>query len=369
MTEMSKFILVFLLSFGVCALLVAARRLYMPLLRARDDLGARQALHRDITPRLGGLGIMLGAAVAMLSIPQSLTTLFGLFALSLFPVVLTGLAEDLGYRISPRGRLVAAMGSSLIMVAALNIWIVATGVWVFDIAFQLAVVAIPATIIWSTGICHGFNLIDGVNGLASGLGIVIAAGLWWIASSNGQTALALVSFALIPALLGFIVFNWPFGRIFLGDAGAYGIGHMLVWMSILLVWYVPDATLMGVSLMFFWPVADTFLAIWRRRQQGKPVDIPDRMHFHQLTYRLLAQITGNRLSPRSVNSLTGFVILPFASLPVLAAVMLYDNPYLALAMWGTLGAAFVLSYLWGVSIFRHRKIKPMRHIPQTIPAE
>lgn len=366
MYETSKLVFIFLLSFGLCASLVVLRRVYMPLLRSRDDLIARQALHKETTPRLGGLGIILGATMAMLIVPENFKDLFGLFAFSFIPVVLTGLAEDVGYRVSPRGRLIAAMVSSLIMIVGLNIWVIATGVWVLDIFFKMAFLAIPVTIIWATGVCHGFNLIDGVNGLAAGLGVVISAGLWWVAFSNDQLTLALVSLAIIPALMGFIVFNWPFGRIFLGDAGAYGIGHILAWLSILLVWFTPNVYMMGISLMFFWPVADTFLAIWRRRQQGKPVDSPDRMHFHQLIYRFITHLTRNRLPVRSVNSLTGLVILPFAGFPVFVGAMVYDKPYLAAGIWVVLGATFVFSYLWLTSLFRHRKIRPLKF---TIPAE
>lgn len=356
MTSFYNYGLVFLISFAICGVLVAARKHYMPLLRTRNDVGAKQALHRDVTPRLGGVGIMLAIGLAMLIIPQSLTEIFGLFALTLFPVVLTGLAEDLGYRIMPRWRLIAAAGSSLAMIIMLNIWVTTTGIWALDFALQVALVSIPLTVLYSTGICHGFNLIDGVNGLTSGLGITIALGLWWIASENGQTTFALFSFVLVPALLGFVVFNWPYGRIFLGDAGAYGIGHTLVWLSILLAWQTPDVSYAGLSLMFFWPVADTFLAIWRRRQSGKPVDAPDRMHFHQLVYRLLMQINGNRISPRRVNSLTGLIILPFAGMPVVAAVLLYEAPYLALAAWAIFGVLFVLTYLQGVTVFQNRRL-------------
>lgn len=359
MTDLIKFILVFFVSFGICGLLVVARKLYMPMLRPRDDIGARQALHCDPTPRLGGVGIMLAAALAMLIIPQSLSQIFGLFALSLLPVVLAGLAEDLGYRVSPRGRLMAAVSSCLFMIIMLNVWVTSTGVAMLDFAMQLMLVAILVTVLWCTGICHGFNLIDGVNGLAAGLGIVIASGLWWVAYNNEQNTLALFSFALIPALLGFIVFNWPFGRIFLGDAGAYGIGHILVWLSILLAVRVPDATVMGLSLMFFWPAADTLLAIYRRRRLGKPVDAPDRMHFHQFTYRLLTQFGGNRLSAKAVNSLTGLVILPFAAMPVVVSAMIYDAPYLALGAWAVFGALFVLSYMWGVRAFKNRIFRPV----------
>ncbi len=370
MTDYSKFLVVFLLSFLTCAILVVSRRYYMPRLRPRGDLSACQALHCDETPRLGGIGIMLAMTLAMTIMPQSLERLFGIFALSLAPVVFTGLAEDLGYRVSPKGRLFAAVVSSLVMITALSVWIPpSSGIAVIDFVLQFAIIAVPLTVLWATGICHGFNLIDGVNGLSAGLALMIATGLWWIADASGARELALLSAALIPALLGFMLFNWPYGRIFLGDAGAYGIGHLLVWFAILLAWALPDISILALALMFFWPVADTFLAIWRRRYLGAPVDAPDRLHFHQFVFRILAQTVGKRMSARAVNSLTGLVLLPLAGMPVVAAVVLRDAPYLAAAAWVGFGILFVVCYVWGIAQFRGRKFRGARPEFHVHPAE
>ena len=92
---------------------------------------------------------------------------------------------------------------------------------------------------------------------------------------------------VIAAVLGFMILNFPFGKIFLGDAGAYVLGHLLVWTSILLIKYQPSVSPFAVLLVFFWPIADTGLAIWRRLKLGNPTDRPDRLHFHQLTMRYL----------------------------------------------------------------------------------
>lgn len=370
MSAYSPFLFVFLLSFSTCAILVFLRGYYMPLLWPRGDLSACQALHRDETPRLGGVGIILAMTLAFMIMPQGLEFLFGIFALSLAPVALTGLAEDVGYRVSPKGRLIAAALSSLIMISGLSIWIPpSSGIAAVDFIFQFAIVAVPLTVLWATGICHGFNLIDGVNGLSSGLALLIAAGLWWFAESSGARELAMLSAALIPALLGFTVFNWPFGRLFMGDAGAYGIGHLLVWFAILLAWSVPDISIIALALMFFWPVADTLLAIWRRRYRGTPVDLPDRLHFHQFVYRIIAQALGKRLSARCINSLTGLALLPFAGTPVAAAIILRDAPYLAAAAWVCFGVLFVGIYIWGIALFRGRKFRGERSEFQIYAAE
>ena len=82
-------------------------------------------------------------------------------------------------------------------------------------------------------------------------------------------------------------FEFPFGKIFLGDAGAYALGHLLVWSAILIVNQSTEISPFAVLLIFFWPVADTGLAIWRRWKLGNPAGRPDRLHFHQLAMRFL----------------------------------------------------------------------------------
>jgi UDP-GlcNAc:undecaprenyl-phosphate/decaprenyl-phosphate GlcNAc-1-phosphate transferase len=169
-----------------------------------------------------------------------------------------------------------------------------------------------------------------------------------------EPMLAHLALALVPAILGFLALNWPWGRIFLGDAGAYSIGHLLVWVAILLAWRIDEVSPAALSLMFFWPVADTFLAMLRRRRTGKPFDVPDRMHFHQVTYRFLSARLRGRLRPLWINSLTGLILQPFTGLPVVVAVLLWDRPFLAVLAWILFGALFVGTYSVSVRNVRHR---------------
>ena len=92
---------------------------------------------------------------------------------------------------------------------------------------------------------------------------------------------------MVAAVLGFMVLNFPLGKIFLGDGGAYALGHLLVWSAIILINYASDVSAFAILLIFFWPVADTGLAIWRRWKLGNPTDRPDRLHFHQLAMRFI----------------------------------------------------------------------------------
>lgn len=349
---------VFLISLTFSGLLVVCRNAYMPRLRDRGDLAAPQALHTEATPRLGGVGIIFAISLAIMSMASResdpLQWTLTVFAMSLAPVFFAGLAEDIGYPVSPRNRLIAAACSSLVMVAGLHVWLPPMGLAGLDMLLNIMPVAVVLTIIGTTGICHAFNLIDGANGLAGGIGIMIAAGLWWVAQTNGVPALATISLVAIAAMAGFLVFNWPFGRIFMGDAGAYSFGHVLGWLTILLVWQVQSLSVLAIALMFFWPVADTGLAIWRRLHKKRKVSAPDRLHFHQLVYRLLSLAYGDQFSNKMLNSLTSLIILPFAGAPVVTAIVVADSGYLALAGWIGFSILFVSTYLAGIALFRAR---------------
>ena len=354
----SQYLLLFALSFAICAAIVATRRHHARLTLRRADHLARQAAHLDPTPRIGGVGLVAAIMVFLVFMPGGrLAFEAGLFSLSLLPVFLFGLAEDLGWPVSPRLRLMASAASSLLVVALLGVWIRHAGIPGLDLALPLAPVAIAFTVFWVMGLCHATNLVDGVNGLSSGIAALIALGLGAIALKAGDPALAMVAFAMVPAIMGFFVLNWPWGLIFLGDAGAYTLGHVLGWLGIILVARNPEAAGIAVGLMFFWPVADTLFAIWRRRRAGRPTGAPDRLHFHQLVMRTLEMVFGVRHRRRLTNPLTSVVILPLAAMPVVAGVALWDRP--AAALWA-LGGFWVL-YIGGYeAVLRLCRTAPAR---------
>jgi len=351
----------FALSFALGLVLVRSEYVRLRLVNRRDDLAAMQALHRSPTPRLGGAAVLAGFALgALLATSRDGLTFTLLLLLSGLPVVMAGLLEDIGHRVSPMGRLMAAGVSALLGVALMAAWIPPSGIAVVDLVFSLPALAILFTVVWVAGVCHGFNLIDGLNGLAAGLAAVIATGLAVLAWNLDETSLAIATLALLPAVMGFLVLNWPRGLLFLGDAGAYGLGFFLVWFAILLAWNVPDVSTAALSLMFFWPVADTFLAMGRRKANGRRFDIPDRLHFHQMIYRLLSRALTGRADRVWINSLAGACTLLLASMPVATAVLLWDRPQAALVAWGLFGLLFLTGYRLGLGLLKDRRRFPAK---------
>ncbi len=346
------YLAVFACSAIVCAVLIWTKNLHLS--DREGDIGAIQSAHVVPTPRVGGVGIGAGLVISILLVPEAYKGTYILFVISLLPVFAAGLLEDLRCSVSPSMRLLAAALSSLLAIVLLQAWVTRVDVVGVDWLFGFMPIAIIFTIFATTGVCHAFNLLDGLNGLSAGTSVVTAIGLAAIAHLSGQPQMVSFCFILIAALMGFLIFNYPWGKIFLGDAGAYSMGHALAWISVILMFRATDLTPWAVVLVFFWPLADTFFAIYRRRRSGRPTNQPDRLHFHQLVMRML-EIKFLGIGKREIaNPLATFALLPFVSAPVVFGVLLWDKPAWAFFAVLCFGALFVGSYLMGVRLSTRR---------------
>lgn len=314
------------------------------------------------TPRIGGVAVVTSTVLLSAVIPDVENHDIWLLILSLWPVFLVGLAEDLGFSVSPKNRLIAAALSSLVALLLFRLWIPRFDVPFLDDIIIFAPIAIALTLFGGSGICNAFNLVDGVNGLSGSIAIVVATSLAIIAAINGLTEISTWCMALIGALLGFLVFNFPLGKIFMGDAGAYSVGHILAWLAILLLNFIPELTPWSLVLIFFWPIADTILAIFRRRRAGRRADQPDRLHFHQLVMRALEIDLLGRNMRHISNPLSTILMLPMFTVPSILGVLLWRNPLAAFFSCLLLATLFVLTYQTGLR-FAGRLRLPLRRKP------
>lgn len=239
----------------------------LDLINRPSDLIAIQSMHTRQTPRLGGIAIFGAIGLGVIFSSVSTSGDYADFFLVTSLLFFVGLAEDLGFQISPRHRLLAAVSSSLLIILVLGFCLPRTGIPIIDIVIDHWAVGIPLTVLVTVGISNGFNLIDGVNGLASLTGIVAALALSQIAEVSGFTAMVHLSILMAAGILGFFIINYPFGLIFLGDAGAYIIGFVLSWFGIAILINIPDVSPWAILLTLFWPVADTLIAIYRRSRR------------------------------------------------------------------------------------------------------
>ena len=362
---MQSYATLFFVSFTLCLIIILSSG-YGFSRRGEVDETAVQSAHSGFVPRAGGLAIYISILVLipLLSfgfIPLSVVfdldaEQLTLLILSAAPVFSVGLAEDLGYDMSPKARLVASAASSLVVILLFKVWLDSLGIHGVDTVLIFAPFGILFTIFATVGVVNAFNLIDGLNGLSSYVTVSVAFSLSIIAFQSGNTQVSIFLILVIAAVFGFMVLNFPLGKIFLGDGGAYALGHLLVWSAIILINGATEISTFAILLVFFWPVADTGLAIWRRWKLGNPADRPDRLHFHQLAMRFLEIRFFGRDRRNFANPVATLMLIPLISAPQMLGVVFWDEFKASVVSTVGMGLLFLITYSVGIAIAKRGRV-------------
>lgn len=331
-------------SFIVSFLIVAIGTRVQFLSGRSTDLNAVQAMHRRKTPRLGGVAIFVALALTLWWAPLEVSSNYSKFLAATALLFVVGLSEDLGFHVSPKNRLIAAMAASALTIILLGVWLPRIGVSIVDPWMGTWWLGVPVTLLVTAGVANGFNLIDGVNGLSGLTAIVALLSLGQIAGAGNYGTMVALSAMVAACVAGFWLVNFPFGFIFLGDAGAYVLGFVISWFGIAVLLNVPSASPWAILLTVYWPVADTLLAIYRRSRSRGDVSAPDRLHVHQMVMRALEICILGRKHRQVSNPLTTVALSPFVIMPPAAGVFLWDQNALAFTAVVGFSVLFFASY-------------------------
>lgn len=346
------------ISFVACMCIIALAQVFPWLCGRRDDENAVQSMHSRPTPRIGGVAIFFTLALGVVFAPTTIVQSYLGVIIATTLLFLVGLSEDLGFRVSPRKRLFAVCVASLVVIVLLGVWLPRISMPYFDLLMQYWIVGVPFTLLITAGVANGFNLIDGVNGLAALTAIGASVSIALISLQAGYDTMAMVSMMLAAVIFGFFLVNFPFGFIFLGDAGAYTIGFVLSWFGIAVLIDSSQVSAWAILLTLFWPLADTVFAIYRRSRSKKDAMAPDRLHFHQLVMRGLEICILGRKRRRIANPLTTLVLAPFVIAPQVCGVLLWDHNRAAFFTVLAFLAVFIASYLVAVPAIRACRQRP-----------
>ncbi len=255
------------------------------------DLSGPQKFHARPVPRIGGLGIYLGLlASAFAAWEQGLSDASLGFTLLLcgLPAFGAGLIEDLTKKVSPILRLGATVLSGALAIWLLNARIDHVDIVGLDYLLSFGAISAVMTLVAVAGVANSVNIIDGFNGLSTMCVSLMLLALGYVAYQVGDIELASWALAGIGASLGFFIWNFPAGLIFLGDGGAYFLGFLFAEISILLVGRHPQVSPLFALLVGIYPVFETLFSIYRRRFiRATPPGLPDGIHLHSLIYRRL----------------------------------------------------------------------------------
>lgn len=347
--------LLFLLTFSVSAistLLIIRSSHKHARFSADADFGGPQKVHSRAVPRVGGIGIAFGLIAGVAGLSELDAPGEQHFAVLLLlcgvPAFASGLFEDISKRVEPRYRLVATALSALLAVFVVGGTIARTDIWGLDWIASFALGAACLAIFAAAGIAHAVNIIDGFNGLASMCVVMILIAITYVANQVGDTAVARLALGGVGAVLGFFIWNFPGGLIFLGDGGAYFLGFYVAELGILLLARNPAVSPLCPLLMCIYPVFETLFSMYRRKiKRGRAMAVADGVHLHSLIYRRLLRWAVGTHDAKMLtrrNSMTAPYLWFVCGLGIAPSVLWWDNSRLLGAFIVLFGVSYVVVY-------------------------
>jgi UDP-N-acetylmuramyl pentapeptide phosphotransferase/UDP-N-acetylglucosamine-1-phosphate transferase len=318
-----------------------------------------QRFHVGEVPRLGGVALLLGVSVSwLLGVWQSLSGdpgslrlglwVFGWLAV-LLPVALGGIAEDMTQRLTVRYRLLLTLISGILAVSLLDLNVARLGLpWLDAMLAHAPWLGMGIVLLALAGLPHAFNIIDGYNGLAGMVALIVCLALIHVCLQVGDRALAALLVCMAAATLGFLVWNYPRGMLFAGDGGAYIWGVVVALASLSLVQRNTQVSPWFPMLLLIYPVWETMFSIYRKLARGMSPGMADALHFHQLIYRRMVRSVFHEDEARRMlkrNNRTSPYLWAFTLLSVVPAVLFWNNTPVLMACCGLFCAIYVTAYI------------------------
>mgnify|MGYP003706091021 CR=1 FL=1 len=282
-----------------------------------DSLAGPQQIHQGAVPRIGGIAIIAGVSACFMFFQLPLLPLLTVVAM---PVFLAGVVEDFTGSVSAKLRLVVSLISG-----CLFCWITGyqiTGVGVDALGFLLAIpgISFVMTSLAVGAMVNALNIVDGLNGLAGATAILMIGSFGVLFGQSGDFELKIICFVLVFACLGFLLWNFPFGKIFLGDGGAYFLGALVAGIAVLLPERNDEISPFASLLIIIYPFYELVRSTTRRIVAiGIRALEPDDKHLHSLIYKCLS--ARGLMSKSTQNSLASVLVLMLPLLCCFWAVM------------------------------------------------
>jgi UDP-N-acetylmuramyl pentapeptide phosphotransferase/UDP-N-acetylglucosamine-1-phosphate transferase len=319
---------------------------------SHDPTVGAQKFHSIATPRVGGVAIFIALLIASVFTSQASAQLLRPMLIASLPAFAAGLTEDLTKRISPRIRLLATF------VSAIMAWVL-TGYTLNHIdvgGMNTLLLNLPLSVAFTAfavaGVAHAVNMIDGFNGLAGGSVMISFAALGIIAHQVGDLQLAQLCITLIIVLSGFMLLNFPFGKLFMGDGGAYLLGFLLGWVAMMLPMRNPEVSVWASLLICAYPVNEVLFTIGRRNLSSTHFATADCSHLHSLIQIKIVHPIFGHLSQHYRSSLVSPFCWSYVILLSATAILLYNRSELLIAAWvaSFLLYAVIYKYLSSIRI-------------------
>ncbi|MDZ5711301.1 glycosyltransferase family 4 protein [Jeotgalibacillus haloalkalitolerans] len=279
-----------MLLFALVTSFIFAMLITPAVIKAAHSLGAvdqpnARKVHLKEMPRLGGLSIYLAfiIGVAIVQLTQPLDFDLYIIIAGATIILLTGILDDI-HEITPLMKLSGQIAAALLIaLGGIQLEFINLP---FGGTFEFGLMSIPLTVFWIVAITNSINLIDGLDGLASGVSAIALATIGFMAVLMGNTLVMVIAFILVAGILGFMRYNFFPAKIFMGDSGALFLGFMISILALQGFKNITVISLIIPLIILGVPLSDTFFAIIRRRFNKAKISQADKSHLHHCLINL-----------------------------------------------------------------------------------
>lgn len=337
---------------ALASIVITATAKYHGAITFDNGTGVQQ-FHVSPTSRVGGIGIVAGYIAVFFTLDPPSRQIWMTVGLAGIPAFAFGLLEDTIHRVSAKVRLLATVASGLAFVLITGYSIEYVDLWGADMLLTVPLISVAFTVFAIGGIANAINIIDGFHGLASGTVMIILGCFAIVGCRTGDILIVEISIAMLAIVTGFFVINFPHGRLFLGDAGAYFLGFFVATLAIMLPARNPEVSPWLSLLILGYPLTETIVSIIRKvLRDGHHPGAADRVHLHMLVYRSFGRRLSQKFNSPQLRSALTSVIMWCFTLPTLLIVSISD--------YSTLSSVTFLGALVLIYIYIYRRVALLR---------
>ena len=316
--------LILILSIFLTTILLFAQK--YNILKATETSKNPQNIHVNEVSRIGGIVIFGIIILECLFINYFKEKEYLYILIASTPAFISGFIEDITAKINPKLRLISSILSGILFVYLTSYVIKSIGIGFIDYFLSFDIVSILLTIIAISTLINAFNIIDGMNGLSLGSAIIMIFTVMFISFVIDDYLLFKIMLGVIIPIISVFLFNFPYGKIFIGDGGAYLLGF-LVSISVILISQRNELVSPFASLLIIlYPFYEMIRTIIRRKAVSNDIMLPDDMHLHSLIYKLFLKKTKNTFL--NTNALTTITIIILPLFCCLWTLLFYTNTFI-----------------------------------------
>ncbi len=330
---MSSFIILSIVAFVISVAVIPLILWFSHKNNILDQPGERK-IHSSPVPRIGGLAIFLGFIVSYVifvcfwAIAPTVSFHLGYYTSGMVLIFMTGFIDDL--------RFIRAWYKLVLQIIA-GIFVVASGLTIPEIkiyslgTLKLGLLAYPLTVIWVVAFINAINLMDGMDGLASGIVIIANFFIMLLAHEAGNDFAFFITLILTLSVLGFYIFNFPPAKIFMGDGGAYFLGFMFATIALMGLKKSSVLTLfLFPFILLLVPLGDILMVMIKRLRLGYHIFVADKNHLHHRLLKLGFNVKGVLAIVYSMTFILGIISILLTKVPLDYSLLLFSLIFLIL---------------------------------------